>query len=76
MDDAIACACAAATFFVVKGKSERLLPYRYFQCAQFITIVGVGKIGAYYLVHGDAKAAPVAGTTLRFTGPVPADSRQ
>ena len=25
---------------------------------------------------GDAKAAPVTGTTLRTTGPVPADSRQ
>ena len=26
--------------------------------------------------NNDAKAAPVSGTTLRFTGPVPADSRQ
>ena len=28
------------------------------------------------MVHGDAKAAPVTGTTLRTTGPAPADSRQ
>ena len=34
--------------------------------------MGVGKRGAYQLVHGDAQAAPVSGTTLRFTGPVPA----
>ena len=35
--------------------------------------------GAHYLllVHGDAKTAPVAGTNnLKFTDPVPADSRQ
>ena len=31
---------------------------------------------ALKLVHGDSKAAPVAGTTLRTTGSVPADSRQ
>ena len=41
-----------------------------------ISIVGVEKRGAHQLVHGDAKAAPVTGTTLRFTGPVPADSRE
>ena len=48
-----------------------------FQHARFIPIVGVGKRGAYSLVHGDvcAKAAPVTGTTLRFIGLVPADSR-
>ena len=34
------------------------------------------KRGEHYLVHGDAKAAPVIGTTLRTTDPVPADSRQ
>ena len=28
------------------------------------------------MAHGEAKAAPVTGTTLRITGPVPADSRQ
>ena len=40
------------------------------------SIVGVGKRGSYQLVHGDAKEAPVTGTTLRFTGPVSVDSRQ
>ena len=48
----------------------------YFQHAHFIPIVGVGKIGAYLLVHGDTKEAPVTETTMRFIGPVPADSRQ
>ena len=48
----------------------------YFQHTHFIPIVGVGKRDASSLVHGDAKAAPVTGTTLRFTDPVPADSRQ
>ena len=43
-----------------------------FQHAHFIPIMGLGNRGAY----GDAKAAPVTGTTLRFTGPVPTDSRQ
>ena len=28
------------------------------------------------MVHSDVKAAPVTGTTLRFTGPVSADSQQ
>ena len=42
---------------------------RYFQHAHFIPIVGMGKRAAYLLVNGDAKAAPVTGTTLlRFTG--------
>ena len=49
---------------------------RYFQRAHFIPIGGVGQRGAYYLVYGDEKAAPVTGTTLRPTGLVPADSRQ
>ena len=44
--------------------------------ANFILIMGVGKRGAYCLVHGDANAAPVTGTTLNITGPVPADSWQ
>ena len=39
-------------------------------------VVGVGKRGAHYLAHGAAKAAPVAGSTLRITSSVPADSRQ
>ena len=42
----------------------------------FIPIVGVGKIGAYYLVRGNLPRQHSFGTTLRFTGPVSADSRQ
>ena len=49
---------------------------RYFQHAHFIPIVGVGKRGAYYLVQGDLPRQHPFGTTLRFTGPVLADSRQ
>ena len=38
---------------------------------------GCGKREAHKnLVHGDAKEVSVTGTTLRTTGPVPADSRQ
>ena len=49
----------------------------YFQHAHFIPIiVGVGKRGEYYLVHGDLPRQHPFGTTLRFTGPVPVDSRQ
>ena len=48
---------------------------RYFQHTLFIPKVGMGRerhtlIGPWY-----AKAAPFTGTTLRTTGPVPADSR-
>ena len=53
-----------------------LVAYRYFPHAHFIPIVGVGKRGAYQLVHGDLPRQHSFGTTLRFTGPVPADSRQ
>ena len=49
---------------------------RYFQHAHFMPIVGVGKRGEYSLVHGDLLRQHSFGTTLRFTGPVPADSRQ
>ena len=49
---------------------------RYFQHAHFIPIVGVGKRGEYLLVHGDLPRQHSFGTTLRFTGPVLADSRQ
>ena len=49
---------------------------RYFQHAHFIPIVGVGKRGIYQLVHGDLLRQHPFGTTLRFTGPVPGDSRQ
>ena len=55
------------------------LPLRcrqYFQHAHSIPIVGVGKRGAYYLVRSDLPRQHPFGTTLRFTGPVPADSRQ
>ena len=38
--------------------------------------IGVGKRGAYLLVHGDMPRQHSFGTTLRFTGPVLADSRQ
>ena len=38
-------------------------------------LVGVGKKQHRPMVIQE-KAAPVAGTTLRFTGPMPADSRQ
>ena len=40
------------------------------------TIVGVEKRGAYKLVHGDLSRQHSFETTSRFTGPVPADSRQ
>ena len=49
---------------------------RYFQHAHFIPIVGVGKRGAYLTVHGDLLRQHSFGTTLRCTGPVPADSWQ
>ena len=38
--------------------------------------LGVGKRSEYELVHGDLPRQHSFGTTLRFTGPVPADSRQ
>ena len=47
-----------------------------FQHAHFIPIVGVGKRGEYLLVHSDLPRQHSFGTTLRFTGPVLADSRQ
>ena len=50
---------------------------RYFQhAAHFIPKVGVGKRGAYYLVRGDLPRQHPFEATLRFTGPVPADSRE
>ena len=66
------------------GCSEALDAFRLFfkhlrhagQHTHFIPIVGVGKRGAYYLVHGDLPRKHSFGTTLRFSGPVPADSRQ
>ena len=49
---------------------------QYFQHAHFIPKLGVGKRGEYYFVHGDLPRQYSFGTTLRFTGPVPANSRQ
>ena len=46
-----------------------------YEHAHFIPIVGVGKGGVYYLVHGDLPRQHPFGTTLRFAGPVPVDSR-
>ena len=40
------------------------------------SLVGVGKRGAYYLAHGNLPRQHSFGTTLRFSGPVPVDSRQ
>ena len=37
---------------------------------------GVGKRVAYELVHDDLARQHLFGTTLRFAGPVPVDSRQ
>ena len=48
----------------------------HFQHAHFIPKVGVGKRGEYQFVHGDLPRQRPFGTTLRVTGPVPADSRQ
>ena len=49
---------------------------RYFQHAHFIPIVGVGKRGECYLVHGYLPRQHQFVTTLRSIGPVPADSPQ
>ena len=49
---------------------------RYFQHAHLIPIVGVGNRGAYLLVHSNLPRQSPVGTTLSFTGPVSADSRQ
>ena len=49
---------------------------QYFQHFHFVPIVGVGKRGVYQLVHGDLPRQHSFGTTLRFTGPVPVNSRQ
>ena len=45
---------------------------RYFQHANLDPIVGVGKREACQMVHGDLPRQHPFGTTLRFTGPVPA----
>ena len=42
----------------------------------YIPILGVRKRSAYELVHGDLPRQHSFVTTLRFSGPVPADSRQ
>ena len=67
------------TISLVSNKAMLSIRYiyrRYFQHAHFIPIVGVGKRGEYQLVHCDLPRQHSFGTTLRFTGPVPADSRQ
>ena len=48
----------------------------YFQHAHFIPLVTVGKRGDIKLIRGDLPRQHSFGTTLRFTGPVPADSQQ
>ena len=67
---------AAAVIIQSINQSNVCTLCRYFQHAHFIQIVGVGKRGAYYLVHGDLPRQHSLGTTLMFTGPAPADSRQ
>ena len=64
-----------------KGRQTQLVSpmgyiRRYLKYVHFIPIASVGKRGAYSLVHGDLPRQHPFGTTLRFTGPVPADSRQ
>ena len=54
----------------------RLWLRRYFQHVHFIPMVGVGKRGTYQLVHGNLPRQHPSETTLRFTGPEPANSRQ
>ena len=63
-------------FITVVNKFWSRSTGHYFQHAHSIPIVGVGKRGAYYLVHGDLPRQHSFGTSLRFTGLVPADSRQ
>ena len=60
------------SFFPGNGYIHR----RHFQHAHFIPTVGLGKRGEYQLVHSDLLGQHSFGTTLRFTGPVPADFRQ
>ena len=81
--DQIICAYLSHTHFwyevdmlEVPAVNMQTYERRYFQHAHFIPKVGVGKIGAYYLVHGDLLRQHSFGTTLRFTGPVLANSRQ
>ena len=73
------CDCGAARVHCMTtytGGQSCVAVRRYFQHAHFIPIVGVGKRGAYLLVHGDLPRQHSFGTTLRFTGPVPADPWQ
>ena len=46
------------------------------QHAHFIPIVGVENEGIYYVVHGDLPKQHSFETTLRLTGPKPADAGQ
>ena len=68
--------CYVTNKWLISDSECRYSHRRYFQHAHFIPMVGVGKRGEYYLVHGDLPRQHSFGTTLRFTGPVPADSRQ
>ena len=45
------------------------------RCIQILSLNNSTE-GAYYLVHGDLSSQHSLGITLRFTGSVPADSRQ
>ena len=61
--------CCISTVF-----THRLLPYQH---AHFIPTVGVGKERRFnWSIVTCKMAAPVTRTTLKTTGPVPADSRQ
>ena len=53
-----------------------VLTRRYFQHALYVSMMGVGKRGANYLVHGDLPRQHSFENTLRFTGLEPEDSRQ
>ena len=63
--------CDDHTYYIVIGQFSSILQHSY-----FIPIVGVGKKGAYWLIHGDLPRQHSYGTILRFTSPVPADSRK
>ena len=65
-----------ATSYTVRAYRSIETQNTFSQHTHFIPIVGVGKRGEYQLVHGDLPRQHPFGITLRFTGPVPADSRQ
>ena len=61
-------------FKIYEGFHVFTIPTKHPSCGTF-SIVGVGKKGACYLVNGDLPRQHSFRTSLRFTGPVPADSR-